>query len=221
MRNGPIGLVSGLVLAATMVIAGCGSNSSGGGAGGTGGSSSSGGTVSTGGSSGSGGTGSGGAGGGGSVTNLSGTKGLGALTPTEGTQLCSDAYAYFTSTISRATLCKAKGLSYGISSSAPNDSVLQKSCTTQETACLQATPNSPSCQDIAKDCTATVSLYSSCITDQATAFTQTASGLASCAKVTNNDLAPVWAFMTGDLPASCTSLITLCPTLDLPTPFSL
>jgi hypothetical protein len=48
-----------------------------------------------------------------------------------------------------------------------------------------------------------------------------ASGLASCATVTNNDLAPVWAFMTGDLPASCTSLINLCPTLDLPTPFSL
>jgi hypothetical protein len=211
MRNGLIGLVSTLVLAATLATAGCGGNSSGGGAGGSSGS----------GGTGSGGTGSGGTGGGGSVTNLDGTKGLGALTPAEGTQLCSDAYAYFARNISRATLCKSKGLSYGISSSAPNDSVLQKSCTSQETACLQATPNSPSCQDIAKDCTVTVSQYSSCITDQAAAFTQTATGLASCATVTNNDLAPVWAFMTADPPTSCMSIINSCPTLDLPTPFSL
>jgi hypothetical protein len=59
------------------------------------------------------------------------------------------------------------------------------------------------------------------MTDQTAAFTQTVSGLAGCATVTKNDLAAVWAFRTGELPASCTSITDACPSLDLPTPFSL
>jgi hypothetical protein len=205
MRNGLIGLVSALVLASTMAPAAC---------------TSSGGAVGTGGSSSSGGTGGGGTSGGSSVTNLSGTEALGVLTPAEATQLCSDAYAYFGHAISRAILCKWKGLAYSISSSAPTDSALQANCTGQETACLEANPDSPSCSDIPSTCTATVAEYSSCITDQAAAFTPTVSGLANCATVTRDDLAAVWNFRTGDPPTSCTSLSNKCPDLDFPSPFN-
>jgi hypothetical protein len=33
-------------------------------------------------------------------------------------------------------------------------------------------------------------------------------------------LAAVWAFRTGDPPASCTSLSDKCPDLDIPSPFN-
>jgi hypothetical protein len=156
-----------------------------------------------------------------SVTNLSGTKALNGLTTAEATQLCSDTYAYFGQAISRPTLCKWKGLAYAISSSAPTDSMLQQNCSSRETPCLQATPDSPSCSDLPSTCTATVAQYSACITDQTAVFTPTVSGLADCATVKTTDLAAVWAFRTGDLPASCVSLTDKCPDLDIPTPFNL
>ena len=220
MRNGLIGLVSTMVLASTMATAGC---SSSGGTGGTGGSSSSkGGSSSTGGagggSSSTGGTVAGGASAVGSVTNLSGTKVLGELTTAEAAQLCSDAYAYFGRAISRATTCKWKGLVFGISSSAPTDATLEANCASQETSCLQANPASPSCSDLPSPCTATVAEYSTCIADQAAAFSQTVSGLASCATVTRADLAAVWDFSGAAPPASCTPLDITCAGLDLPSP---
>jgi len=178
------------------------------------------GTVVTGGSSAGGGTAAGGASGAGVVTNLSGTKALNALTVTEVTQLCNDSYAYFGTAISRATMCKWKGLAYAISSSAPTDAMLQESCTTQQSTCMQATPDSPSCSDIPTTCTATVAEYSSCIADQATAFSQSVSGLTSCPILTRPDLAAVWDLRTGDPPASCMSLAVKCPDLSPPSPFN-
>jgi hypothetical protein len=113
---------------------------------GSGGSSSSGGAPGTGGSTASGGAG--GAGGEPSVTTLPGGKPLGTLAPTEATQLCNDVYAYFGQAISQTTLCKWTGLSFAVSSSAPNDTRLRENCTRQESSCLQAGPATPSCSPL-------------------------------------------------------------------------
>jgi hypothetical protein len=227
MRNGLIGLVSAMVLASTMAIVGCGSgggtgttggSSSSGGTTATGGSSSSGGTTATGGSSSGGGTGTAGASGAGSVTNLSGSRALSDLTKEEATQLCNDTNAYFGKAIPKATWCKWKGLAFAVSSSAPTDTMLQANCAGQETACLQGTPETPSCSDIPSTCTATVTQYSACVTAQAESYTKVVGGLASCAKVTRPDLQGVWDFMSGDLPANCLTLTNICPSLDAPIP---
>jgi hypothetical protein len=56
--------------------------------------------------------------------------------------------------------------------------------------------------------------------DQATAFSKAVDGLPGCATVTMPDLAGVWAYMTADMPASCTAVTDKCPTVDLPTPLT-
>jgi hypothetical protein len=56
--------------------------------------------------------------------------------------------------------------------------------------------------------------------DQAAAFSTAVSGLPGCATVTKPDLAGVWAYMTADMPASCTAITDECPTVDLPTPLT-
>jgi len=228
MRSRIIGLLGAIALPSTMAVIGCadfsGASGTGGAAGtaGTGSSSSTGGAVGSGGGSSTGGTGAGGTGAGGasavgSVTNLSGTKLLSALTTAEAAQLCSDAYSYFGRAISRATACKWKGLAYAISSSAPDDTGLQQACASQESTCLQANPSSPSCGALPSPCTATVADYSTCVADQATTFTQTVSGLASCSTVIRADLAAVWDFSSAaTLPASCTALDITCSAIDLP-----
>lgn len=149
---------------------------------------------------------------------MSGNKPLGTLTPTESTQLCNDTYAYYGNMVSLATLCKATGLTYAVSTSAPTDSQLQQNCAGQEASCLQAGPATASCNALAASCSATVAQYSTCIADQVAAYNSGVSALASCATVTIPDLAGVWNFMTGDPPASCAAVTDLCPTLDLPTP---
>ena len=241
MRNGLIGLVGLIVLASTLTIAGCssssgekaggsggsssggqtvgtGGSSSGGQTVGTGGNSSKGGTVGTGGSSSNGGTMAGGAGGGGSVTSVSGGKTLGSLTPSEATQLCQDTSAYFGKNISPATLCKEAGLGFSVSSSAPTDAQLEQNCSGREAECLQGGPAIANCTAISANCTATVDQYSACITDRVAAFNQQVNALPSCATVTLPDLAAVWDFMTGALPASCTPVTDKCQTLDIPSP---
>jgi len=229
MKSELIGLLSATLVVSAVAVAGC---SSSGGAGGTGGTSgrggSTGGTGGTGGSSsstrgGSGGSsGSGGAGGGssgGSVTTLDGGKPIGTLTAAEANQLCADTYAYYGQAISQADLCKWAGLSYGVSSSAPSDSQLQTNCKSQETPCLTASPASVTCSALPSNCTATVSQYSACVTDEAAAFKKAVDALPGCATVKLTDLAGVWAYETGDAPASCTAITdSKCPTLDLPTP---
>jgi len=153
-----------------------------------------------------------------SVTTLSGTMSLGSLTAAEATQLCNDAYAYFGQAISRATLCKATGLTTAVSSSAPTDAAMQQFCTDNESICLQASPNSPSCGDIPTPCTVTVAQYSTCIVDKASAYNQGVNGLASCATVGRADLPAIWDFVTANPPASCTALDATCAGLDVPTP---
>ncbi len=189
--------------------------------GGAGGSSNSGGAKGSGGSSNSGGSGVGGSSGGNSVTTLSGSKPIGTLTTTEATQLCNDTYAYFGKTIDQATLCKWAGLSYGISSSPSSDSQMEQNCKSQETPCLTAGSAPASCSTIPASCTATVSQYSACIADEAAAFNQAVNALPSCATVTisASDMAGIWAYETGDAPASCTAITdSKCPTLDIPAP---
>src|ERR1019366_1181846 len=225
MKSELIGLLSATLVVSAVAVAGC---SSSGGAGGTGGTSGRGGsTGGTGGSSsstrgGSGGSsGSGGAGGGssgGSVTTLDGSKPIGTLTAAEANQLCADTYAYYGQAISQADLCKWAGLSYGVSSSAPSDSQLQTNCKSQETPCLTASPASVTCSALPSNCTATVSQYSACVTDEAAAFKKAVAALPGCAAAKLTDLAGVWAYETGDAPASCTAITdSKCPTLDLPT----
>ena len=127
MRDGLIGLVSGIVLVS---LAGATACSSGGGSGANGGSTGTGGTSSGGGTSGGG---TGGGGNGSTVTTISGTTALNALAPAEVAQLCDDTYAYFGSAIPKATTCRWRGLAYGASSSAPTDAQLQSNCASKET----------------------------------------------------------------------------------------
>jgi len=209
------------VLVATVSTAACGDY--GGSSGGTAGSNSSGATTSTGGTEGAGasisrgGGGIGGANGGGGVTSLSGSRLLSDLTPAEATQLCNEAYAYLGTAISQATLCKAAGLTYTISSSAPTDAVMQENCTNREAECLVSDPYVPNCREIPSPCTATVADYSTCVADQAAAYNSTVSGLPNCAEVASPDRAAIWDFVA-DLPDSCSALSPVCPGLDFPSP---
>ena len=197
---------------------GSGGTTGAGGKDGTGGSTSKGGSMGTGGSSSSGGAGSGGAGGGTSITTVSSSKPIGSLTPSEATQLCNDTYAYFGKAISQANYCKWAGLSYGVSSSAPSDSQLEQNCKSQETPCLKGSPGAASCDY--KNCSVTVSQYSTCMIDEAAAFNSAVGALPGCATVTLPDLSGVWAYMTADPPASCAAITNNCQTVDLPTPLS-
>jgi len=204
MRYGSIGVVTAMVLAAAMTAGGCGGGSGGSaGAGGTGGADASTGTA---------------------VTSLSGARALNALTTAEANQLCNDTYGYFASAIPQGTECKWKGLSYAASSSAPSQTVLQQNCTTQENACLQAdggASSNPGCGDIPPDCTATVAQYSTCISDEVSAFSQTVGGLPSCATLTSAGTGAIFDAQTGGTPpASCASLSNACPALYPPSPIS-
>ena len=176
-----------------------------------------GGAVATGGKSGSGGAASGGASGGSLNPTVSSGKTLGSLTPSEATQLCKDTSAYFGQNINPATLCKEAGLGFAVSSGA-TDAQLQKNCTSQEATCLQGGPAVAHCTDITAKCAATVAQYATCITDKVADFNQKVGVLATCATVTQSDLAAVSDFMSAVPPASCKSVTDQCPTLDIPTP---
>ena len=219
MRNGLVGLASGMLLA-SMATTGCSSGGSGG-TGGAGGTSGSAGTTGTAGTSGGGGTG--GAGGGAaSVTTLPGGTAVNALTPTEVIQLCNDTYAYFGSAIAKATTCKWRGLAYAASSSAPSDAQVQSNCTNKESSCNQTDPwaDNPGCNDIPSTCTATVAEYSACIGDEAAAFTQTVNGLKSCSTLTRADTAALFDVMAAPPPASCMALMNKCADLYPPSPLN-
>jgi len=215
-----IGLTGTSVLVATASTVAC---SDGGANGGTGGGTSSGATASTGGyagtggSIGSGGTGTGSTTGAGGITSLDGEKLLGDLTPAEVTQLCNDAYAYLGNTVSQATLCKAEGLTYSISTSAPTDAVMRENCAAREEACLNASPYVPDCGEMPSPCTATVADYSACVLDQASTYNNTVGTIANCTELTSQDKPAIWDF-AADLPESCASLSPVCTGLDVPTP---
>jgi Alpha-L-arabinofuranosidase B, catalytic len=213
-----------LGLAATMATGGCTSNSA---TGGSGGGATTAGSPGSGGNSGSKGDGSGGGGvaggasggaAGGGVTSLDGSQSLGALTPAQAATLCSDTYAYYAQAISQATLCKEVGLAFGVSSSAPTDAQLQQNCATQQATCLAAPPPVVSCSAIPTPCATTVADYSTCITDQVTAFNSGVAALANCSTVTRTDLEGIWNLVTAKPPASCDSLTNRCGGLDIPTP---
>lgn len=217
MRNGFVGLVGALVLG-TMAAAAC---SSGGGTGGTGGSGANGGT------GGSGGTSGGGTGGGGGsaspVTTLSGTKAVNALTPAEATQLCDDSYAYFGTSIPKATTCKWKGLAFGASSSAPTDAQLQSNCSSKESSCQQLSDpwaDNPGCNELPASCTATVNDYSACIRDEVTAFMQLVNGFPMCAMLMRSNASDILTAIAGAPPASCAALMNTCPDLYPPGPLN-
>jgi hypothetical protein len=226
MRNGLIGLVSGMVFASMATVA-C---SSGGGSGGTGGStgsagsSGSAGSVGTGGTSSGGGAGGGAGGGSGAVTTISGSKALNALTPTEVTQLCDDTYAYFGSAIPKATTCRWRGLAYGASSSAPTDAQLQTSCANKETSCQgSADPwaDNLGCNDIPSTCAATVAQYSACISDEVAAFIQLVNGFPMCSALMRSNASDILNAIAAAPPASCASLMNTCPELSPPGPLNM
>jgi hypothetical protein len=216
MRNGLVGLSSGVLIVA---MAAC---SNGGGSGGTGGMAGTSSTGTAGTSSGAGTTGTGGSGGGASVTTLPGGTAVNALSPTEVTQLCNDTYAYFGSAIAKATTCKWRGLAYAASSSAPSDAQAQTNCTNKETSCNQTDPwaDNPGCNDIPTTCTATVAEYSACISAEAAAFTQTVNGLKTCATLTRADTAAIFDVMAAAPPASCMALMDKCADLYPPSPLN-
>jgi hypothetical protein len=214
MRNGFLGLVSALVLGSMAAVA-CSSGSGTGGAAGSTGSGGSGGSS-------SGGTGGGG-GGGSPVTTLSGTKALNTLTATETTQLCDDSYAYFGTSIPKATTCKWKGLAFGASSSAPTDAQLQSNCTSKETSCSQlADPwaDNPGCNEVPATCTATVNDYSACIRDEVTAFLQLVNGFPMCSMLARSNASDILTAIAGNPPASCAALMDTCPDLYPPGPLN-
>ncbi len=219
-RGELIGWTGATLLVAAVSAAGCSDGSS---SGGTGGSSSGGATTTTGGTAvtgggvSSGGASTGGASGAGGVTTLSGGKLLSELTPAEATQLCNEAYAYLGDAISPAVLCKASGLTYTISSSAPTDAVMRENCARQEADCLSAAPYVPDCAPIPSPCTATVSQYATCVADQAATYNSTVGTIPDCAAVSSQDKAAIWDFVAA-LPASCSSLSPVCSGLDFPTP---
>ena len=236
MRIGLYGLVSAVMLASA---AGPGCSSSGG-TGGTGGSSSTGGSTgkgggtNTGGAGGAaGGTGTGGsagkgggagASGAGAVTTLNGSTALNALSATQATQLCNDTYAYFGTAIPQATTCKWRALTYGASSSAPDNTTLETKCTQQQTACLQGGDpwaTNDGCNDVPSTCTATVAEYSACISDEVAAFIQVVDGFPMCSSLMmSNTSAIMDAEAGGTTPASCTSLANKCPDLTPVDPLS-
>jgi len=221
MRIGLIGLVSAVL--ASMTATGC---SSSGGTGGTGGSTGTGGTTGTGGATGTAGSGGGGGkagspgtgGAGGSpVTTLDGATAVNALTTAQATQLCNDTYAYFGAAIPQATTCKWKALTYAASSSAPDNTTLQTKCTQQLTACTQGGDpwaTNDGCNDIPSTCTATVSEYAACITDEVSAFIQTVTGFPMCSSLMMSNTSGIMdAEAGGTTPASCASLANKCPDL--------
>jgi hypothetical protein len=154
----------------------------------------------------------------GAVTSVSDGTALGSLTPAESTELCNDTYAYFGRALNQASLCKWAGLTYGVSSSAPSDAMLEQNCASEEAMCQQAGAAAPSCTPIPAGCAATVAQYNACIADQVAALNSGIAALPACATVTLNDLANVYNLLTANPPASCASLISTCPTLDLPAP---
>ncbi len=216
-----IGLTGMTVFVATAPMVGCGdggsSSDSSGGSTGSGAITGTGGVESSGGAAVTGGVGAGGTAGGGGVTSLSGSRSLGDLTPAEASQLCHDAYDYLASSISQATLCKATGLSYTISSSAPTDEVMRENCATRESECLGAGPYVPDCEALPSPCTATVEQYSNCVVDQVTTYNTTVSGIADCSEISGQDRAAIWDFVAA-LPESCSSLSPVCTGVDIPTP---
>ena len=209
------------VIVSLMAGAGCSSNSSNSGAGGTGGSASgTGGSASgTGGSSGATGGSSGN-----SVTGVSGTKTIGTLSAAEATQLCNDTYSYFGTAIPHATACKWNGLYRAASSSSMTTDQLRTGCSLAENSCLQSDAgafSNPGCGDVPKSCTATVAQYSACIMDEVTEFNQTVNGFPSCMTVTMAGTGPIFdALAGGNPPASCTSLADACPALLVPNPLT-
>jgi len=204
MRNGRIGLMT-VAVASLMAAVGCSSSSNGsGGMGGT-----SGGT--------GGGTGT-------SVTSLSGTKTIGMLSATEATQLCNDTYSYFGTAVPHATACKWNGLYRAASSSSMTTDQLRTGCSLAENSCLQSDAGAftnQGCGDVPTNCTATVSQYASCITDEAAEFLQTVNGFPSCTVVTMAGTSPILnALAGGNPPASCASLTEACPALFVPNPLT-
>ena len=214
MRTGIVGLIA---LASALALAKCAIHSDH--PPDTGGSSGSGGGADAAGSS-SGGS----AGGSSAVTTVSGSKAVNALTADEATQLCNDTYAYFGSAIPKATTCKWKGLSFAASSSAPTEAIAQQNCTTQQNACQQAADpwaNNPGCNTIPTTCAATVAQYSTCVSDEVTAFIQTVNALPICTMLSMANTSAVFEAQTGGTPpASCASLNNTCPDLAPPGPFN-
>jgi len=147
-------------------------------------------------------------GGGSGFTTLSGTTTLSALTAAQATQLCTDTFAHFDTTITDATMCKWKGLSFATSSSAPSEEQYRANCVEKETTCLgdpvAARSSNRTCSPFPGNCAATVAEYSACVNDQIAFFNQTVAGIAACTEFSSTSSDAVWAALGATPPASCT-----------------
>ena len=168
-----------------------------------------------------------GSGGGGSVTSVPGNTSLATLTPAQATQICTDSTAYASRSISKSDACKlvgfitvATGVAFG---SVTTDQMAQTTCQ----AAVDSCNNSSSDAGATGNCsigdtstcaaTATVSEYSTCITDSVNATKSSLASIPACSSITLASLrADGGTGGTTTTPASCTKLTTDCPGLTIP-----
>jgi hypothetical protein len=167
-------------------------------------------------------------GGGGSVTSIPGSTALNTLTPAQATQLCTDTSAYVSRSITKSDACKLAGFTTAALSAAlgavTTDQQAQAACQ----AAVDSCNNSSSDAGTTGTCsigdtstcvaTATVSEYSTCISDDVTAVKGSFASIPACSALTIASLTSADAGTGGTTttPASCTKLSTDCPGLTIP-----
>jgi hypothetical protein len=158
----------------------------------------------------------------GGVTSVPGTKTLKDLTPAELATLCSDSANYFRTHVT--STCKLAGFTVAALAAGFNptitDAQLQALCNQGVASCnsgggADAGSSSQTCDPPPATCTATVSEYSACLTDDAAAINSAFGSIPSCSSLTRASLtassADAGTGPTATTPASCTTLETKCP----------
>jgi hypothetical protein len=156
------------------------------------------------------------------VTSVPGTKTLKDLTPAELATLCSDSASYFRTHVTGT--CKLAGFFTAALAAefdtTMTDAQLQALCNQSVASCnsgagADAGASSQTCEAPPATCTATVSEYSACVTDDATAINSAFGSIPACSSLTraslNASTADAGSGSTSTPPASCTTLETKCP----------
>jgi hypothetical protein len=166
-------------------------------------------------------------GGGGSVTSVPGNTGLATLTPAQATQLCTDTGAYLARNITKADACKLAGFTTTVLAfafdSTLTDTQLQATCTMAVDSCNSSaadggTTTTCSIGDTSTcAATATVSQYSTCVTDAVAGEKATFAAIPACSSLTAALLsADGGTGGTTGQPASCATLMSACPNITVP-----
>jgi hypothetical protein len=166
--------------------------------------------------------------GGGSVTSIPGSTGLATLTPAQATQLCTDSTSYVSRSISKSDTCKLLGFTAAAIAvgfgAATTDQAVQQTCQASVDQCNNSSPDGGTTGTCSigdtSTCaaTATVSEYSTCISDDVTAVKGSLSSIPACSALTIASLTATDGGTGGTTttPASCTKLMTDCPNLTIP-----